>query len=212
MATPPSGLVVREHLGLITAPAVDGQVVYRTERGTLFETRAVKTPGGDYLLMFPTNTLAVPEGRCHYGRQDRKANDLVAFRSSDRGATWHGPTRPIDIDYNLHGFIPLMPRAGNGVPEGRIYCFGTQPIWALHTTKRGLHENAPIGYRYSDDDGHTWMGHTCLNLGTQAWDCGNYDWVIEVAPDTLLAAYAETDRNDPRRSAILGTWITVKPT
>ena len=44
------------------------------------------------------------------------------------------------------------------------------------------------------------------------WDCGNYDWVVEVAPDTLLAAYAETDRNDPRRSAILGTWITVKPT
>ena len=156
LAAPPGDLVVREHLGLITAPAVDGQVVYRTERGTLFETRAIKTPGDDYLLMFPTNALAVPEGRCHYGRQEQKANDLVAFRSSDQGATWHGLTRPIDIDYNLHGFIPLMPRAGAGIPEGRIYCFGTQPIWALHTTRRGLHENAPIGYRYSDDDGHTW--------------------------------------------------------
>jgi len=156
LVAPPGDLVVREHLGLIAAPAVDGRVVYRTERGTLFETRAIKTPGGDYLLMFPTNTLAVPEGRCHYGRQEQKANDLVAFRSSDQGATWHGPTRPIHIDYNLHGFIPLTPRAGNGVPEGRIYCFGTQPIWALHTTRRGLHENAPIGYRYSDDDGHTW--------------------------------------------------------
>ena len=156
VAAPPDALVVREDLGLIAAPAVDGQIVYRTERGTLFETRAIKTPGGDYLLMFPTNTVTVPDGRCHYGRQDRKVNDLVAFRSSDRGATWHGPSRPIDIDYNLHGFIPLMPRAGSGVPEGRIYCFGTQPIWSLHTIERGLHENAPIGFRYSDDDGHTW--------------------------------------------------------
>ena len=118
LATPPGDLVVREHLGLITVPAVDGQVVYRTERGTLFETRAVKTPGGDYLLMFPTNTLAYPEGRTHYGHQNRKVNDLVAFRSSDQGTTWHGPTRPIDIDYNLHGFIPLTPRAGNGHSRG----------------------------------------------------------------------------------------------
>ena len=81
VAAPPDALVVREDLGLIAAPAVDGQIVYRTERGTLFETRAIKTPGGDYLLMFPTNTLTVPDGRCHYGRQDRKVNDLVAFRS-----------------------------------------------------------------------------------------------------------------------------------
>ena len=54
LAAPPAALVVHEHLGLITASAVDGHVVYRTQRGTLFETRAVKTPGGDYLLMFPT--------------------------------------------------------------------------------------------------------------------------------------------------------------
>ncbi|MCY3749029.1 MAG: sialidase family protein [Chloroflexi bacterium] len=117
LAAPPVGLVVRGHLGLITAPAVDGQIVYRTERGTLFETRAIKTPGGDYLLMFPTNNLAAPEGRCHYGRQERKSNDLVAFRSSDRGETWHGPTRPIDIDYNLHGFIPLTPAPETAFPR-----------------------------------------------------------------------------------------------
>ena len=153
---PPAGLVIRHDLGLISAPCVDGQAVYRTERGTLFETRAIKTPHGDYLLMFPTNTVADPEGRCHYGRADRKVNDLVAFRSRDRGDTWHGPARPIDIDYNLHGLIPLMPRAGNGILDGRIYCFGTQPFGALYTRKRGLHENAPIGYRYSDNDGHTW--------------------------------------------------------
>ena len=44
------------------------------------------------------------------------------------------------------------------IPSGskRIYCFGTQPIWDVYTRERGLYENAPIGYRYSDDDGHTW--------------------------------------------------------
>ena len=156
LAVPPGELIVREDLGLISAPSIDGSVVYRTQRGTLFETRAIKTPGGDYLLMFPTNALSYPEGRCHYGHADRKVNDLVAFRSKDKGATWQGPTRPIDIEYNLHGFVPLMPRAGNGIPEGRIYCFGTQPIWGRYTRERGLRENAPIGFRYSDDDGHAW--------------------------------------------------------
>lgn len=156
VAAPPDRLVVRENLGLITAPALDGQVVYRTQRGTVFETRAIKTPGGDYLLMFPASTPSLPEGHSHYGRADRKVNDLVAFRSTDRGASWSGPTRPMDVDYNLHGFVPLTPSAGGGVPEGRIYCFGTQPIWGLYTRERGLHENAPIGFRYSDDDGNTW--------------------------------------------------------
>ncbi len=52
-AAPPGELVVREHLGLITAPSVDGHVVYRTERGTFFESRATRTPGGDYLSITP---------------------------------------------------------------------------------------------------------------------------------------------------------------
>ena len=47
--------------------------------------------------------------------------------------------------------MPLIPRGTR-----RLYAFGTQPIWGLYTRERGLHENAPIGFRYSDDDGHTW--------------------------------------------------------
>ena len=106
--------------------------------------------------MFPTNTVNRPEGRCHYGRQEEKVNDLVAMRSKDRGETWVGPRRPIDIDYNLHGFIPFVPTLSDVNPGQRIYCFGTQPMWDLHTTAHGLFENAPIGYRYSDDDGQHW--------------------------------------------------------
>ena len=141
----PRGLQVRQDLGILTHHSVDGQVVHRTPKPStlLLETRATITPNGDYLLMFPEGT--------HYGRSGEKANDMLACRSSDRGRTWSGPRVAFDIDYNQHGFIPLIPRGSQ-----RIYAFGTQPIWDLYTRERGLHENAPIGYRYSDDDGRTW--------------------------------------------------------
>ena len=145
LASPPAGLVTREHLGLLTSEHVDGQVVHRArddERG-LYETRATITPGGDYLLMFPDGG--------HYGGADHKVNDMLAYRSSDKGKTWQGPTVAFDIDYNQHGFVPLVPRGAS-----RIYAFGTQPIWGMYSRENGLHENAAIGCRFSDDDGRTW--------------------------------------------------------
>ena len=145
----PDGYEIKNNLGIAAPKEMRGNVVYRTDQGTLFETRATQTPSGDYLLMFPTNTVDRPEGRSHYGSASEKVNDLVAFRSGDKGVTWKGPDRPIDIDYNLHGFIPH-------ISGKRIYCFGTQPVWGWHTVGSGLHENTPIGYRYSDDDGFHW--------------------------------------------------------
>ncbi|MBM4028053.1 MAG: exo-alpha-sialidase, partial [Planctomycetes bacterium] len=148
----PSGLRVDENLALVLAsPAISGKVVHIAS-DWLYETRATKTPGGDYLLMFPTNTRERPTGPAHYGQSGcEKTNDMVAFRSSDQGKTWQGPTVAFDIDYNQHGFVPLIPRGSK-----RIYAFGTQPVWDQFTTERGQGENAPIGYRYSDDDGHHW--------------------------------------------------------
>jgi len=151
----PSGLRVDENLALVLgSPALSGQVVYTAARN-LFETRATRTPGGDYLLMFPTDTTQLPTAEydwCHYANHGQKVNDMVAFRSSDQGKTWHGPTVAFDIDYNQHGFVPLIPRGSK-----RIYAFGTQPVWGLWNPEgRGQGENAPIGYRYSDDDGHHW--------------------------------------------------------
>jgi len=136
---------VSEQLGLVAHESVTGQLVHRArwpERG-LYETRATITPGGDYLLIFPDGG--------HYGRADTKINDMLAYRSSDKGKTWAGPSVAFDINYNQHGFVPLIPRGST-----RIYAFGTQPIWGMYTRERGLHENARIGFRYSDDDGHTW--------------------------------------------------------
>ena len=78
-------------------------------------------------------------------------NELVAYRSSDDGKTWDGPTTAFDIDYSQHGFIPLIPKGSN-----RIYAFGTQPIPSKYSRENGKHENTPIGFRWSDDDGHTW--------------------------------------------------------
>ncbi len=141
---PPVGLVVRPQLGLLTSIHVDGQLVHEAETN-LFETRATITPGGDYLLMFP-------EGQ-HYGGKKGKVNTMIAYRSSDKGKTWTGPQVAFDIDYSQHGFIPLVPRGTK-----RIYAFGTQPIDSL---REGA-ENCPIGFRYSDDDGHTWSDVTLI--------------------------------------------------
>jgi len=145
VATPPAGLVTRDDLGILAHESLAGQVVHRTAgpKIPLFETRATLTPGGDFLLMFPNGG--------HYGPSAVKINDMLAYRSSDGGKTWRGPTVAFDIDYNQHGFIPLIPKGSR-----RIYAFGTQPIWGMYTRERGLSENAPIGYRYSDDDGHHW--------------------------------------------------------
>ena len=137
--------------------------------------------------------LALPNGDvlCFMrtgGRYEGQHTALAVSRSADDGQSWSAPEPVAD-----RGVLPKACRMSNGV---LAVIYGRPGDWLA----------------FSRDDGHTWIGHTCLNLGTQAWDCGNYDWIVEVAPDTLLAAYAETDRNDPRRSSILGTWVTVKPT
>ena len=140
---PPAGLAVREALGLVAVNTLDGQVVHRTATRVL-ETRATITPGGDYLLMFP-------EGDHYAKSKGEKMNTMLAYRSSDKGRTWQGPTVAFDIPYSQHGFIPFIPRGSK-----RIYAFGTQPIPGKWTWETGQRENAPIGYRWSDNDGRTW--------------------------------------------------------
>ncbi len=91
--------------------------------------------------MFPEG-----KGRWYQGKQ------MLALRSSDKGKTWTGPVVAFDSTQSHHGFVPLIPNGTN-----RIYAFGTQAIQGMVGDRsKGLHENAPIGYRYSDDDGFTW--------------------------------------------------------
>lgn len=142
--TPPR-LQTLSDLGLVCAAGITGQIIHRArwpKRG-LYEARATRTPRGDYLVMFPDGG--------HYGRSDTKVNDMLAYRSPDKGRTWQGPTIAFDIDYDQHGFVPLIPKGSE-----RIYAFGTQPIPGKYIREDGLYENTPIGCRWSDDDGHTW--------------------------------------------------------
>lgn len=142
---PPQGFIADANLGLLRYAKLQGTVVHKARAGLrgLFETRAVRTPDGDLLLMFP-------EGN-HYAAGSGKVNSMIAYRSKDDGASWHGPAIAFEIDYSQHGFIPLIPRGSK-----RIYAFGTQPIPSKYSREKGRHENTPIGFRWSDDDGHTW--------------------------------------------------------
>ena len=145
----PKGLRVIEDVGLVGVAALDGAVLYRSVK-YMFEVRATPTPGGDYLMMLPAGD--------HYGGNEKKSNTMLAMRSPDKGKTWSNPYVAFHIDYNQHGFIPLIPKGSK-----RIYSFGTQPLWGLYTRDNGQGENAPIGYFYSDDDGYTWTGPTIIN-------------------------------------------------
>ena len=110
------------------------------------ESRCEITPRGDYLLMFTA-------GRAHYGGRTEKVNDMIAYRSSDKGKIWTGPVVAWKVPYNQHGFVPLVPRGGK-----RIYAFGTEPIFGRIEDR----ENAPIGFRVSSDDGHNWSPVTLI--------------------------------------------------
>lgn len=140
---PPKGLVLDKEMGLLMVAEAQGQVVHRTQTRIL-ETRATITPKGDYLLMFP-------EGDHYAKSKGEKINSMMACRSTDKGRTWSRPAVAYDIPYGQHGFIPLIPKGSQ-----QIYCFGTQPIPGRWDWAEGKRENAPIGWRTSADDGHTW--------------------------------------------------------
>jgi hypothetical protein len=111
---------------------------------------------------------------------------LYMSRSSDDGNTWSHADPIAD-----RGVMPNSCLMSNGV---LALIYGRPGDWLA----------------FSIDCGHTWVGHFCLRQGPQAIDCSHYDSIIEVAPDTLLAAYGRTDPNNCRMAEILGTFVTVR--
>ena len=118
---------------------------------------------------------------------DRYTAPLYMSRSKDGGKTW-GHADPI-ADLGVYPKACLM---ANGVIA---VVYGRPGDWLM----------------FSLDQGETWVGHFCFHKGPEPNDCGNYDCIEEIAPDTLLVTYGRTDPNDCMKSEILGTYITVKP-
>ena len=171
----PAGLVTDEESRFLTDSAIHTETLFQSDY--VWTPRATITPEGDYLLLFP-------EGLGAYYQGER----MLAFRSSDKGQTWVGPTVAFDSSQSHHGFVPLIPSGSS-----RIYAFGTQAIPGM-VGEGGLYENAPIGYRYSDDDGYTWsdvtlirpendpgfIGMSCMRMcetDSGAWLIGSHDGI-----------------------------------
>ena len=121
------------------------------------------------------------------GTHNKIGTPLYMSRSKDDGKTW-SHADPI-ADFGVYPKSCLM---ANGVIA---VVYGRPGDWLM----------------FSLDQGETWVGHFCLHKGPEPSDCGNYDWIEEIAPDTLLVSYGRTDPNDCTKTEILGTYITVKP-
>ena len=155
LAALPTDLHLLRESGIAASKLVSGRVLHestaagllrrgRPPQAGVWDVGACVTPSGDYLVMFP-------EGG-HYAGAAAKVNAMTAYRSSDHGASWSAPLDLYTVNYNEHGFIPLIPRGTK-----RLYSFGTQPIWTEYDpTIKSSRENTPIGFRWSDDDGRTW--------------------------------------------------------
>jgi hypothetical protein len=141
-AKPPSAFQNRTDVGLLVPDSMSVQMIHAWPRGNDFvgEARSMIAPNGDYLVMFAG-------GAGHYLFTYEKRNDMICYRSKDRGKTWSGPVVPWHIDYNQHGLVPLTPRGSK-----RIFAFGTEPRLDVFDGN----ENCPIGCRSSDDNGLTW--------------------------------------------------------
>ncbi|QGJ71959.1 Exo-alpha-sialidase [Planctomycetales bacterium 10988] len=141
LSSPPQGYQFSSELGILLPKAMDGRVLHRAQSkvGTLYETRAVVTPRGDYLVM-------IPDGK-HANAPQEDANVLLAYRSSDQGKTWTGPFEPFPEKSKHHGILPLIPKGSD-----RIYLFETQ----RGSLSRPAKNDRAFGFRYSDNDGHHW--------------------------------------------------------
>jgi len=151
LASLPKGLSLHRDLDILSATAVEGKILFRSN--FVWVPRATITLKGDYLVLFPEG-----EGQYYQGKE------MLALRSSDKGKTWSEPAVVFDSSQSHHGFVPLIPRGTK-----RIYAFGTQALPGLGMnhhlkTEAGnrINENRPIGFRYSDDDGHTWSAVTLI--------------------------------------------------
>lgn len=138
----PQGLKLDRELGVVVAAAV-GKVQAvgpYYPHGTIFGPRAVKAPNGDYLV------FGAHGG--YYQMSAEANNQPVIWRSTDRGRTWGEGVRPWVQNASEHCLVPFVDPS----QPDRIYVFGNASRSRAHA--------APMVFRNSDDNGHTWSGPT----------------------------------------------------
>ena len=134
------------------------------------------------LLVLPNNDIL-----CFMRTGSKVGNSIYMSRSKDNGLTWSHADLITD-----RGVYPTACLMKNGVIA---VVYGRPGDWIV----------------FSADGGQTWINEMCLNpQGPVANDCGGYDWVEEVGPDTLLAVYSRTSPKDSLISEMVGTYISVK--
>lgn len=150
-SSPPRGYKIAGDVGLLMPDSMSGSIIHRaqSQAGTLYETRAVVTPHGDYLVM-------IPDGQ-HASAPREKSNRLQCYRSADQGRTWKGPSLAFGDEEKHHAALTLVPRGSS-----RIHVFETQRGAPAASTKSGK----AFGFRTSDDDGQTWSPVELLKLDT----------------------------------------------
>jgi hypothetical protein len=150
-------------------------------------------PNGDYLLSLIC-------GKAHYGFTDPhyKANDILLYRSRDKGETWSVPFLSTEIPYNQHAWVPLVPRGSK-----TIYAFGTEPAPGDFDG----HENAGIAFRTSSDNGLSWSKPTRIDpqndRGYQGMWCIN---MTETDTGAWLLA-PHSGAYSPDKGKLTGTWL-----
>lgn len=188
----PSALRYRPDLGVLLADGIKAESLHAwpPPRNVLTCPRAVITPGGDYLVLFIAGVGLFD--------RDRKANDMVAYRSSDKGKSWRGPFLAWDVPYSGLAAVLFRPRGSR-----RLYAFGTEYLPEL---REGA-ENGPVGVRISDDDGHTWSPVRLI----EPVNAPGYKGMVSMRPcetdggTWLLSTHAETWRTEDWAGGGIGT-------
>lgn len=195
--------IVRLHDGSLLASA-QGQfkndikervfVIRSTDRGKIWNYLSTVafdlTKNGIRSLGFDEpNLLVLPNDDilCFMRSGSRRGESLYMSRSRDNGQTWSHADPIAD-----RGVYPTACLMKNGIIA---VVYGRPGNWLT----------------FSLDQGETWINHFCFNQTPEPNDCGNYDWIEEIAPDTLLVIYSRTDPNNCMMSEIMGTRFTVKP-
>lgn len=199
LAHPPAGYQVRKDLGLFVQDSMEGQVVHtaKSSQGTLYETRAVVTPKGDYMIFIPDGS---------HGNSTRlNANVLTSYRSSDGGRTWQGPTFPFGEGKHL-GVLPVVPKGGT-----RMFVYESLRDVELN----GKTRDRTFGFRTSDDDGRTWSSSRLVKL-TDGSVFGGVGVIpirgSETEAGTLMAGFHHARVLRGEKAGDDRTWMLAAPT